>query len=71
MTHLEILQRGLAIVQAKNNGEGSPFERDLKAQIAAAKEAMSPLPHGETQWFGNVRPKSADNNIVSKTKKEK
>lgn len=71
MTHLEILQRGLAIVQAKNNGEASPFERDLKGQIAGAKEAMSPLPHGETQWFGSVISKTADHNVISKTKKSK
>jgi len=37
MTHLEMLERGLARVLAKNNGEESLYARDLKGQIAAAK----------------------------------
>ena len=56
MTHLEALQNGLAIVQAREakDGKVSRYGQDLRGQIAAAKEAMGPLPHGETQWFGSV-----------------
>jgi len=37
MTHLEMLERGLRVVEAEPGGKDSRYAQDLKGQIAAGK----------------------------------
>jgi hypothetical protein len=56
-THLEMLERGLKIVEAKPDGKDSLYARDLRGQIAAAKflRDQTPTSTPEEKFFGGTR----------------
>lgn len=64
MTHLEMLERGLRIVEAEPGGKDSKYAQDLKGQIAAAKfqqEQMQTSSQPERFLGGTLASSSAPN----------
>ena len=67
-THLEGLLRGLAIVEAEPGGKDSQFARDLKGQIAAAKEAKQGSAMHEARFFGHAVSSKTPSSATEPTK---
>jgi hypothetical protein len=44
MTHLEMLERGLRVVEVEPGGKDSRYAQDLKGQIAAGKNLQEQTP---------------------------